>query len=897
MRTTTVVWFSRAVVQVTCLILIGPLDAWAQEAERLLKTTAVVRAMDEGVLRGLVPLQSGLRFVGCPNCTGGVQEGQLAWSVERPDEVACRFCRHRYPSEKYPMHEAVVVRNPRGEPARFDYWVNDKGYRYFFKARRDFEVRQYLASQTLSLARLYSTTGHKPHARRAAVILDRFAQVFPGWCYHYDYPFRQKEFDDGDVPTAKFRPGFRTARWNWWAYLDIPSDLVEAFHLIRDSGVLEDLSIEQGVDVAARIRDDLLRNAGEQVLANPETYSNMSPIAWTALVKLGRTIDEPRYVHEVVRRFRTLIERQFFYDGFWHEGSPSYGSQAVSSLDAVLSELRGYSDPPEHIDPIDAMRFDKVDLEAEFPLIGQARSALENFRLPNGRVVPVHDAWAMSEPLLHIESGPSYLLPALGHACARHGAGPHRSEFHLSWSGGYGHQHADLLSLILFSNSRELISDLGYTHSAYRSWTLATASHNTVVIDGRSQAPGSIAAPTDGSLRLIDFTNPRVQVISTDAVRAYPGLAKSYRRTLVVVDAGEEDRYAVDLFEVEGGQTHDYFLHSDADGPTRLTASLELMELPTLLPQGFSWKPTANEGEAGRAYEPHYAYGFLRNMQSAALIGGAPVSIDWQSPDGTPAGLRVTLLPEDDSQLVVGENPSIRLAREDDTQLDRHQRPFMMLRHRATAGRSMYVSILESFGNQPFISSAKRMDLGDGAVGLLVSIGDRTDVIVIGAATEVSVAARSGDADRACFQGHVGVLSLRGGTLEHAYSLGDGGWHIGNFELSSRAPKRAPLVRVEHDSLVVADDGAPPPIAGDVVRLLTDDGWVYPYNVKFVELVDGGLLLRIGVAEGPGLNFDADKRHLQLRSFPQREHAGEVQVEWLASAATSPNDSTKHNGR
>lgn len=885
---TTLTCFRWAVV--AAFLMASSQVAPGQNINRLLEATAVVRGMDEAALVALVPQQSGLHFVGCPNCNGGRQEQQLGWNIKRPNEIECNFCKHRFPSEKYPMKEAVFVNDPRGKPARFEYWADKTGYRYFFQARRDDEVRKYLAGQTLSLARLFAATGDKAHARCAAVILDRFAQVFPAWCYHYDYPFKQKVIYSGNVPPAEFRSGFRTARWTWWAYMDIPTELVEAYQLIRNSGVLEELSKERGADVEARIRDDLFRNAGEQVIANRDELTNMSPHAWKSLIILGRAINEPRYVHEVVRRLKKLIESQFFYDGFWCEGSPSYGSQTLGSLDAVMRELQGYSDPPGYIDAIDAARFDKLELRKDFPLVEVARSALAKLRLPDGRGVPVHDTWATARraprdiPLL---SEPSYLLPALGHACLRSGVGPDRSEFHFSWSGGYGHQHADLLSLMVFSNGRELISDLGYTHTAYRSWTIATASHNTVVIDGINQAPGSKAAPTDGTLQFMDVTNPRVQVVSTDAVRAYPGLAKSYRRTLLLVNIGENARYAIDLFEVEGGQTHDYFLQGDADDRGRFTTNLELQKLETLLPHGFQWTPTRNEGEVARIYQPYYAYGFLRQMQSANLRKEEPVPVDWHLSEGPLAGMRVTLLPEANCQLVIGENPSIRQAHEDDSQLERHQRPFLMVRHRADAGRSTFVSLMEPFAKQPYISSAKRIDLGDGAVGLVVTIGERTDIIVIGARTGKSVAIGTGEALVAHFRGEVGVLTIRDKKVEHAYSLGDGGWRLGGFELTSRAAGLSPLVRVEPGSLVVAHNGGALPTAGEVVRLLTGDGWVYPYNVKSATAIDGGRSLRMEVAEGPGLEFDASKKHLRLRSFPQREHAGAVFVEWLRSASHS----------
>ena len=863
--------------------------ASAQNADQLLRATKTVREMDEEDLVDLVPLQSGLQYVGCPNCNGGRQERQLTWTIERPDEVACQFCGHRYPSDKYPMQEAVVVTNPRGEPAEFDYWADDSGYRYFFNSRRDDEVRRYLARQTLKLAQLYAATGDKQHARRAAVILDRFAQVFPGWCYHYDYPFRQKEIYDGDVKPEDFRSGFRTARWNWWAYHDIPGDLVEAFRLIRESGALEELSKELGVDVAGRIENDLLRNAGQQVIANRDDCTNMSPSVWRSLVRLGRVIDEPRYVHEVVRRFKRLMQSKFVDDVFWYEGSPSYAWQTLTSLEGVLDELRGYSDPPGYVDPIDGTRFDNLDLRGDFPLLTTAHAAVEKLRLPNGRLVPVHDTWAYTRRGEAVSTAESYLLPALGHACLMGGSGPDRSEFHLTWSGGYGHQHLDLLSLLLFSHGRESLSDLGYTHTAYRSWALATASHNTVVIDGQSQSYGALNSPTDGDLRLADLGSPYVQTVSCDGVRAYPDVAETYRRTLAVVEVDEHRSYAVDLFEVKGGTTHDYFLHGDADAPAQLVCDLKFDDLQSLLPAGFDWTPTKNEGEARRAREPYYAYGFLRDLQTADVSHESSVAVDFQSTSQADAGLRVTLCPQPDSQLVLGENPSIRQASEDDGQLDEYHRPFLVLRRHAKGERSLFVSVIEPHGATPFITSIKRMELTSGAVALRIEIDDRIDTIVFGAEKPQSVSIESEGDKGFQYRGQFGMLCVRAGDLERAYALGEGGWRGEQFELTSAGRQSTRLMKIERNALIVAGADVQFPSAGDVVRLVTADDWVYPYTVQSASPEDGGKLLRVEVAEGPGVEFNKATQQLRLTSYPQRQHQGEVEVQWQRSA-TWPSD-------
>ena len=828
-----------------------PPEAASKDVPALLEATTYVRSLSERDLLRLTPMQSGLRFVGCPNCNGGRQEGQLAWTPERPDEVSCRYCRHRYPSPKYPMDKELEARSPAGGTHRYPYWEDARGYRYFFAARRDDEVKLHLATAARDLALLYALTGDRRHARRAALIVDRFAQVFPGWTYHYDYPFRQKEIYDGAVPPEKFRPDYRTARWNWWAYGDVPGALVQAYDWIGDSGELTP-------EMKARIERDLFRNAADQVLANPESYGNMSPFAWRSLVMLGRVIGEPAYVDEPLRRLRRFVETRFFYDATWPEGAPSYHIQTVNGLNRVLELLDAGG---------------KAELQATLAAVRKSHSELMKMRLPNGRLVPVHDTWGNDRRQPLTESV-SYLLPALGHACLGGGGGEQQTQAHLTWSGGYGHQHGDNLSLLLFAQGREMLSDLGYTHTAYRSWTLATAAHNTVVIDGENQVSGGRGRdPSDGALRWFDARDARVQTVSADGERAYPGKAKVYRRTLAAVDAGQNRRYFVDVFEVEGGQTHDYFLHGDADDAAAVETDRKLEPLETLLPRGFEWAPTRNEGEAGRAREPHYAYGFLRRLRASAASAGGPIPLEFRGP----SSLRVTLWPEPGSRLVVGENPSIRRAGEDDAKLEDFQRPFALLRREAKGGRSVFVAVLEPHQGASFLKRIERIPAAGATLALRVEMEDRTDLIVYGAARPVNV----GDAG---FQGEIGVLSLRGDAVEHAYAVGEGGWTRGEFRLATGPTQSALLRQVEGDTFVLEGPAQTLPPRESVARLVTGDGWVYPYTVLAAERA--GNVLRIRVKEGPGVTFDAARQRFELTAYPQRAHEGAVRMEWTAAAVS-----------
>ncbi len=842
----------------------------------LMAATECVRALPEDKLLALVPTQSGLHFVGCANCKSGTQQNQLAWNPERPDEVYCRFCGQRYPSDKYPMDAAATVTNPLGQEQRYPYWADAKGNRCYFAARRDDLVTQYLADRARDLAQLYSATGDRTYARRAGLLLVRFAEVFPGWGYHHDYPNRPQELYSGDVPAAKRGTNYRTARWTWWAYMDIPIELVEAYDRVRGSGVLADIGRERGYDASERIERDLLRNAAEEVLADEDDYTNMSPSCWRTLVLAGRVLGEPRYIHEVARRLLRFVDARFFYDGTWPEASPDYAAQTVGGLERVVDAMRGFKDPAGYHDAQDPPDAPPFSGDITLPELAKSRAILDLMRLPDGRSLPINDTWPTSKHEPTKETKP-YLLPALGHACLGGGAGAAQTQFHLRWAGGYGHDHEDLLGIIVYANGREQLSDLGYTHTRYRSWTEATASHNTVVIDQKGQRLAKRDAPTDGRLLFYDTADPRVQVVSADGTRAYSGVADTYRRTLVAIDAGDGSRYAVDAFEVGGGSTHDYFLHGDASEPASVIVASDLQPLSSLMPPSLSWRSPANESDNAALVQPGYAYGFLRNLRAADVPAGAPLAVRFASPDGAGPALRVTLLPEAGSQTIVGEDPSIRQAKEDDAKLDQFTRPFVALRHQAAGGKSVFGAVLEPYANAPFLTSVQRLAVPGATLALRIRRGARTDLVVVGAAQPVALPMDKG---RATFSGAVGVLTLAGDQVEHAYALG-GAWTCGDLRLEAPAPQKRDLVGVADGALVVSGpaDGAPAP--GSVVRVVTADGWVYPFTVASTE--PRGDALAIRVIEGPGLASDG--KALRLTAFPQREHTGAVTVQWMVSAS------------
>ena len=124
---------------------------------------------------------------------------------------------------------------------------------------------------------------------------------------------------------------------------------------------------------------------------------------------------------------------------------------------------------------------------------------------------------------------------------------------HLHFSGAYGHAHADLLSITLFSHGQERLSDIGYTWTHQRQWASSTLSHSTVVVNGEDQARGNENDPSDGNLLLFVPGNSWFQAVAAQGNRAYPGAVRDYRRLLVMIGVSAQDAYVVDVFRVDGG--------------------------------------------------------------------------------------------------------------------------------------------------------------------------------------------------------------------------------------------------------------------------------------------------------------------------------------------------------
>ncbi|MEN6625416.1 MAG: heparinase II/III family protein [Candidatus Sumerlaeia bacterium] len=677
---------------VLCLLISSMAHAAERPARSDRDARLALEKMSIDEVAGMVPAAAGFRYIGCPHCDGGSQEnGVLGWQPGLGDTLRCRFCKMTFPNEQYPNKKEIRITAPDGSAQVYRYYEGPTGRQYFYEAHAWFERIQWLRSGALRLAENYRKTGDLNSADRAAAILARFAQVVPGYAMRFEVPFKTKRFFPADqLAPYNGAPPMRVAKFDSWAYMDIPEDLTRAWEILEDGKYdYSRLGGRFGSDPDALIRKDLLRLLVDVTAANPEQYHNMSPRMYRAMINVGRALNEPKYVHDAIDRFGGLLQNKFYSDGWWCEGSSSYHRQTIDGLAKVAQSVQGYSDPPTWTG---SEKFVNLDLMNDLPLLARANQLLKDAVLPNGRMIPVNDTWASTQ-LEATTTSLSRLWPGLGRAVLGAGSGDNQVCLGLDWSTHGNHAHLDNGSIFLYALGKELLPDIGYTHTRWHNWATNSASHNMVVVGERSQPmiwpeKGS----TQGNLRWFDASDSHVRFIDLDAAPSYPGL-KEYRRRLALVHAGEGFDYVVDRFDVEGtGTTQDFFLHGSADeiGNLETSAPIETA-VDTLVP---SWGGRGQYvGEANMDFvgTKFHVYDLLKDVHKTPAAGGIWTAT-WRYPG---ASLRAHLIAPKGSTLYRYTSPMIRPAGRLDADLPKYMTPGIMERHQG--GQSTFVAVYEPF--------------------------------------------------------------------------------------------------------------------------------------------------------------------------------------------------------
>ncbi|MBI3921553.1 MAG: heparinase II/III family protein, partial [Armatimonadetes bacterium] len=536
------------------------------------------------------------------------------------------------------------------------------------------------AVHQLSLA--YAFTGDARYAHKAAVMLNRLAELY--------------RFMDGSTEGPSQRQdGYigQTFERFWVQMIALSCDLVwdevmkddelVAFFKAHGGADYDGDGVASPKDVAYNLQRNLLGYIYEYVhRLMPYLDGDFLIYEMGALSVVASTLQNAELAREMLEGeygLRTLLSTEFFRDGKFIYDSVGYNignAQAVASLaewmhgfeDGVYCKqpLDLYNDPRFRMSEL--LNFCRyVDCDGRTPQIGDsggsrgkslratapysmyderallrlsadrqfyatsllsaAQGDLDSFRDGKADYWLVFHADDALKPKVSGTQPPveprseTHLFLDSGIALLRAGSRP-ESRWHIPLTfskGSYGHGHPDKLAINLIAAGYDLSADLGYPTT----WT-------DVKYGGWETATAShwtvmldetgSQSYVMGKLGFYD-TSPHLDSVEASCEAAYPG-CPLYRRTVALVreSPNGDPLYAVDIFRVAGGKVRDYLHHS--------LGNPDDMQLVLPSPHG-DWAVQTKGTLAGEDVEfaSKGGYGFLKDVKRLAYDG--PFSAEW----------------------------------------------------------------------------------------------------------------------------------------------------------------------------------------------------------------------------------------------------------------------------
>ena len=576
--------------------------------------------------------------VPCP--TG--DKGLLEWSPDKPDVIRCNRGHNVDPFGMFPQTGAFRITGPLGDEQEYPYHDTPDGKkRIYLNGEYLDPLRMWtLAATARDMGILFSVTGNVEYAKRAAAIVYDFACAVRHW------PKVARGYFSGCEGKKRFRPidDYRVYAGIWYDKYhsgtgSMPLALAQAYDFVVNAPVWEWLDQEAGGNARAVIDRDLflytVRDAIRYDIRYPKpssALSNYIPYQISGLLAIGRAAGLPELVHYAYWKEQQLARKTLMADGMFPE-SPSYSRQHVYGMARATKLAEGHSDPPGFASTIDGRRFENLDMLRDLPELRRAVEVLETLVYPNNENMVVHDTYGRLVSRGHPAPARTRPLfyPAFGHAVLARGerGKADQVQAHLHYSGNWGHDHLDMLNLILWAYKEELVSDIGYAHT-YRKFANNTSGHNLVVVDRRYQErylsmPGNLVAwhPVEGG----------VQVVEVSAPDAYTQCSV-YRRALFLIPVGEDDNLVLDIFEVAGGHVHEWM----AQGNCMVDGDLEVSVPTAYFAESYAddgkpfTPPATNEYTKLRKKQglhPHWLgpdekdpwYGVFRNVHKGKMDG------------------------------------------------------------------------------------------------------------------------------------------------------------------------------------------------------------------------------------------------------------------------------------
>lgn len=756
-------------------------------------------------------LTTGPRSLGCLQCGNEIRRfGNYPYEpdfLNKPWKLTCPSCHAVFPTNDFGKYYASAI-DEHGvfNPAKGDTSLLfneahpdpkdplhkfgvDNGFGYVDKNGREHRYIGYytwkywthLNDGLAALADAFLYTGETRYAHKAAILLDRIADVYPDMDWK-PYAERGWYHSDGGTYLGKIEGCiWETGVVQKFAesYDKIISGTLDdslLFDFLRRQAERYDLPTPKGTRelFLANVDERILNTAFEavhsgQIRGNQGMHQLTVAMCAIALNTEPTTSEWLQWLFEPYGgAIPGLMMSQFDRDGTSDEGAPSYAmiwGRLITRLASWIANYPAYTrndifrDYPQfRATFLSAYRM--AALGVAIPNIGDSGAtglvtsslidprfialgyyytrdpelAVAAYRANGNRSdglgldVFSADPEALSREIetLGKQAGPrsdaGHLMTGFGLALLETGAGSHGVAVAASYGRTTKHAHPDLLNFDLFAFEHWLAPDHGYPEFATRwpsngEWTGSTLSHNTVFVDGKPQKE-----IWGGYVRIFKQLKG-FGMVRLDGRNAYPGL-REYTRTLYLIGGEEGDMnspaYLVDVFQVKGGRDHVYSFHGPPgviNHELRMTAQRAGTYAGNDVPKG-AWADGFPIG-----------YSHLYNVRRDRTPPPAFV-LDWKADQGYrglqgDVHLRLHVLNQyDEVSLAEGDPPQNKPGNPE-------RLGYALMRRTGSNLNSTFVSVIEPYKGAAGIRSIRRLDdlQGDGVALEIQRANGTTDYV------------------------------------------------------------------------------------------------------------------------------------------------------------------------
>lgn len=624
-----------------------------------------------------------------------------------------------------------------------------------------------------ALGDAYSVTGDPVYAHKAAILLDRVADLYPTFDFKEQAEVYEIHQANGYVSTWHDACG--ETRTMGMAYDQVFDAIKHDKELVRFLAVKAkryklDNSKSAFADVQRNIEDRILRDS----LANRKKVESNYPQTDLNIALFKSILEWPASKTEVNDVLGTIVETGTKADGVSGEkGMCCYAAWAARTLAEMLEQFSRVEPQfladafKQHPSLLNTWQFwiDTWCLQSYYPNIGDSTTFVNPSGFqgigfsknpgmsPSGYTFLNHLYETTGNPaymqLMYINNGnsvadlphdlfaedPAALQKKTQEIVDREGlsikmTSANKEQWHLAllrsgekdearvvwldYDSTCSHRHSDCMNLGLCARGIDLMADFGYPPVQYGGWDAPKARWFTLPSAHNTVVVDGANQPSVNGKTTLWADGKQFQVIRASA----PEIAgKQYERTAATVAISPSDFYVLDLFRVVGGKDHAKFMHTQ-------TASL------------------SSGGLALSSGEDYGNGSFFRDTKTD-LAPKPAWSVDWAIDDhfkravpGPDVHVKYTDLTNDAQASTCEAWVSIGIATNNEEWI-----PELIVRRKADKEplASTFVGIIEPYYKQSSILGVRRLPLespkgatyGDANVAVEVTLADgRRDVII-----------------------------------------------------------------------------------------------------------------------------------------------------------------------